>query len=167
MVTEYPRFVRKISKDAKLSRSCKFFSIKSNHSFLDYIFTYFITFRYLSDNQISAIELGAFSSLVRLKILKLDGNRLTSITKNQSMFSRLEPLQQLDMSRNQINFLESLCFKGLGHLTVLNLSQNALWNMRSATFYHLKSLKYLDLSNNKLKQFKNDTLFGLGNLTSM
>ena len=124
-----------------------------------------IPFSSLNHNAIWSIESGSLTSVPRLELLKLSGNLLSSLTKNQSIFRELSSLQELDLSSNQIHTLESLCFVGLKALEVLNLSSNALWNLQSATFYHLDSLTKLDISHNELRQLVNGTFFGLSKLT--
>ena len=116
---------------------------------------------------ISSIETNSFSSLKGLKNLNLSGNRLTVVSKNQTLFHHLSQLGSLDLSMNVIDTLESLCFQGLTSLSRLNLSHNSLSNLQSATFYHLGSLQLMDLSFNKLKEVVNGTFFGLNNLTTL
>ncbi|NXL91832.1 TLR7 protein, partial [Alectura lathami] len=57
----------------------------------------------------------------------------------------------LDLSRNNIFFVNPLDFQGLSFLSCLNLSGNAIsQTLNGSEFYYLSELKYLDFSNNRL-----------------
>nr|XP_033805904.1 toll-like receptor 7 [Geotrypetes seraphini] len=57
----------------------------------------------------------------------------------------------LDLSRNNIFFVNSVDFKDLAFLKCLNLSGNAIsQSLNGSEFHHLTNLKYLDFSNNRI-----------------
>ncbi|XP_031451942.1 toll-like receptor 7 isoform X2 [Phasianus colchicus] len=57
----------------------------------------------------------------------------------------------LDLSRNNIFFVNSVDFQDLSFLKCLNLSGNAIsQTLNGSEFYYLSGLKYLDFSNNRI-----------------
>ncbi|NXC43500.1 TLR7 protein, partial [Penelope pileata] len=57
----------------------------------------------------------------------------------------------LDLSRNNIFFVNPLDFQGLSFIKCLNLSGNAIsQTLNGSEFYYLPELKYLDFSNNRI-----------------
>ncbi|NWT50261.1 TLR7 protein, partial [Erythrocercus mccallii] len=57
----------------------------------------------------------------------------------------------LDLSRNNVFFVNPLDFKGLSSLKCLNLSDNAIsQTLNGSEFSYLSGLKYLDFSNNRV-----------------
>ena len=88
----------------------------------------------LSDNEIENLPMESFDHVKNLNELYLDGNRLTSITgiaeghhgEPGQLFSQLQHLYVLDLSRNRLNDLPRNVFTGLGKLKTLNLSRNRL-----------------------------------------
>uniref|UniRef100_A0A673LX44 Extracellular matrix protein 2-like n=1 Tax=Sinocyclocheilus rhinocerous TaxID=307959 RepID=A0A673LX44_9TELE len=93
----------------------------------------------------SSFSLSLFMNLTKLKILKLDGNELTTVPRLPSS------LEDLKISNNKINQLASHSFKGLTNLKVLELTGNILYESSIApwAFKPLKALKYLRLDKNR------------------
>ncbi|KAM6211412.1 toll-like receptor 7 [Sarcoramphus papa] len=59
--------------------------------------------------------------------------------------------ETLDLSRNNIFFINPSDFRGLSFLRCLNLSGNAIsQTLNGSEFYYLSGLKYLDFSNNRI-----------------
>nr|APJ35995.1 toll-like receptor 7 [Gallus gallus] len=59
--------------------------------------------------------------------------------------------ETLDLSRNNIFFVNSIDFQDLSFLKCLNLSGNAIsQTLNGSEFYYLSGLKYLDFSNNRI-----------------
>ncbi|XP_010144940.1 PREDICTED: toll-like receptor 7 [Eurypyga helias] len=59
--------------------------------------------------------------------------------------------ETLDLSRNNIFFINPSDFRDLGFLRCLNLSGNAIsQTLNGSEFYYLSKLKYLDFSNNRI-----------------
>ena len=99
----------------------------------------------LSDNKLSSLFfVNQFQHLVTLK---LRGNMITSVTKDT--FRTTLELQELDLSNNEIGFLESQAFSRLAYLFIVDLSNNRLNVLEDSTFPH-ESLLILSLSMNRL-----------------
>lgn len=107
----------------------------------------------ISDNIIGDLTLmemmcyGKEDVLLNLHTLNISRNRLSSI--NSKLFTRLEKLENLDMSRNSFDSMPSTCFWPAS-LKFLNLSSTSLPEVRSCL---PQSLQILDLSRNKLTVF--------------
>ncbi|XP_063289498.1 nyctalopin-like [Pelobates fuscus] len=76
---------------------------------------------YLEANKISTINC-SFNSLVNLKKLHLNNNRITSITQNA--FSSLNQLQMLHLSKNNLTFIPSYLFSNMPKLKHVFVSSN-------------------------------------------
>lgn len=90
-------------------------------------------------------------------ILKLNNNHLTQLLTGQ--FYNLINLKQLDLSRNEIKFIDAfnLPFLNLFHLVELDLSENNLQNVYSLTFSsNLLRLQKLVLNNANINDIEND-----------
>lgn len=92
---------------------------------------------------------------VLLKVLKLFQNvaylNLTEnfMTEFQSNFiENHDLLQNLDLSRNFLKFLNKSSFFKLKRLLYLNLDENQLEILKSNTFFHLSNLKELNITKN-------------------
>ena len=114
----------------------------------------------LSNLKISSLYgLEEVADKVGVVILELDlrHNEIEKIwTKHFDLyFSRL---QRLDLSYNQINFLETGCFDQLINLRFLDLGNNKIFYLPKFIFSMLKNLEGLDLSDNQLKSFEKPKL---------
>lgn len=122
----------------------------------------------LSDNEIESLTWDLFRNVQQLNELYLDGNRLTSIvgtipTTGTSgsaslqdedkglIFSHLQNLYVVDLSRNRLNDLPRNVFTGLTKLKTLNLSRNRLTIVPFQVFKPLLEIEHLDLSGNDLR----------------
>ncbi|CAH1104752.1 unnamed protein product [Psylliodes chrysocephalus] len=99
----------------------------------------------LSRNEIESIDAKLFRTL-NLKRLNLSSNSFYQI--NTSEFANLKKLTSLDLSNNELSFLENLLL--LPSLQYLNLSNNKLKVLNGAGFNSLKLLQHLDVSRNQL-----------------
>ncbi|XP_036395921.1 leucine-rich repeat-containing protein 17-like [Megalops cyprinoides] len=106
----------------------------------------------LSLNQLGLVPARAFQALLRLRVLLLNDNNISSVAVGA--FSPLESLQRLDLSRNSISYLTKGFFLGLGSLKELQLSENRLTHLDSGNFQHLDSLQRLNLSSNKISSIQ-------------
>ena len=85
---------------------------------------------------------------VKMKTVKMDGNRLTMIPK--AIYApNLTKLESLDLSRNQINIIPEDFCKNLVSLTSLNLDYNLISSLPKEIGL-LTKLKSLSIENNKI-----------------
>ncbi|MBN3320518.1 TLR7 protein, partial [Atractosteus spatula] len=85
----------------------------------------------------------------------------TSLNKKCSQFGKT-----LDISRNNIFYIDAKEFLGFGDLRCLNLSGNAMsQSLNGSEFIHLTSLQYLDFSFNRLDLLYSTAFQELQNLT--
>jgi Leucine-rich repeat (LRR) protein len=123
----------------------------------------------VSNNRLQEIN-SKKTFLPNLEYLDLSQNRLISI-KNES-FLNMNKLKHLNLSYNKLDleseFNNISYFHGLSHLITLDLSFNEIKYLDSnRTFQYLNSLKYLNLSNNRLNSL-NAYVFGfLYNLSDL
>lgn len=103
---------------------------------------------YLSDNMISDIGRGTFSSVTRIGTIDLARNQLKKV--DYQMFYQLNYIEIIDVSDNNITIIEKLAFKDL-YLTHINLSRNAIEKIETKAFENCVNISVLDLSHNQLK----------------
>ncbi|XP_063993527.1 adhesion G protein-coupled receptor A3 [Diachasmimorpha longicaudata] len=103
---------------------------------------------------IKDININAVS--VELYQLDLSKNNIYFIEKGT--FQNLTNLKRLDLSTNKLTALEEGCFSGLDGLERLDLSKNQIASIDPLVFRQLLNLKRLDLSANKISAVKT-TLF--------
>ncbi|MEQ2240685.1 hypothetical protein ILYODFUR_017738 [Ilyodon furcidens] len=105
--------------------------------------------RFESKNSgITGIAENAFSSLSNLKVLILDGNRLSNI--NQNWFRNPAAISELALSFNQMEDLNESNLKGLTNLKKLKLNGNRIQSIHPDSFSSQSMLTDLDLSENRL-----------------
>jgi Leucine-rich repeat (LRR) protein len=124
-----------------------------------------LKYLHVSKNRIQ--ELNFIYLLVNLEYLDLFQNRLILIRKES--FLNMNKLKHLNLSYNKLDFESEFnnisYFIGLSLLETLDLSFNEIEYLDSnLTFKYLNSLKYLNLSNNKLKTLDPFTLSQLHQL---
>ncbi|KAL8613049.1 hypothetical protein ACOMHN_008818 [Nucella lapillus] len=96
------------------------------------------------------------------QVLLLSHNRML----NLSSLPPLPNLRLLDLSYNQINYLDNhWVFEHMGLLTRLNLRGNFLKKLQHGSFSGLKSLEVLDLSDNNIKTVELHAFGGLNHLS--
>lgn len=93
----------------------------------------------------------AILSPINLEILDLSGNNVEYLQYNQ--FLNFTKLKYLNLSNNSIYDLHRMCFNGLNSLEELNLSFNKLHALPFQVFDNLKNLTKLDLSHNNMVTF--------------
>ncbi|XP_028924127.1 fibromodulin [Ornithorhynchus anatinus] len=127
---------------------------------------------YFQNNQISAIQEGAFDNATGLLWIALHGNQITSEKVGRKVFSKLRHLErlyldhnnltkmpgplprslrELHLAYNQISRVPNNAFEGLENLTALYLQHNEIQEVGTA-LRGLKSLIMVDLSHNKLRK---------------
>lgn len=137
-----------------------------------------------SDNIINSLEANVFECMGNLEKLTLRNTRLKKL--ENGCFTNLSYLNHLNLSENQLNYIDSTIFDvDLHNITVLNMNSNNfemiedelfvnLCNLKelylsknnikfigSESFKPLKNLEILDLSNNKLKRLVSDVFYDL------
>lgn len=81
---------------------------------------------------------------------------------NQDAFKRLEKLETLFLSGNQIvEINEPVLFADLSNLKILQLDNNKLKSIKPRTFQSLNLLERLDLDRNEIDQIYSDSFAGL------
>ena len=108
-----------------------------------------LKYLYLTNNDITTIDINTISKLKKLKNLNLARNYIQTILNGT--FESLSLLRRLDLSRNRISFLERGTFKTLSHLNSLYLSQNCIKTIENGTFIGMIELSNLDLSRNEIE----------------
>ncbi len=98
--------------------------------------------------------MNSFATLhqAKLETLNLKGNSISSIDKET--FKNLPDLLVLDISENNLTFLNKEIFSGLHECEEIFLQKNAIIEICPMTFVDLVSLKELDLTGNKLNELE-------------
>lgn len=91
--------------------------------------------------------LKTFKNLVKLN---LSGNFLENFQQNE-FIRNTNLINNLDLSKNSLEYLNKLSFSNLKNLYFLNLSENRIEKIPSFTFFHLTKLEELYISNNFCK----------------
>jgi len=84
-----------------------------------------------------------------VQALSLDGNQLTYVYTRA--FNGIGRLLSLSLHNNNISYLDSAVFTELRQLSTLLLQDNKLTSVSASVFQPLVSLTYIDLSSNRLK----------------
>nr|AOG75606.1 Toll2 [Procambarus clarkii] len=133
----------------------------------------------LSHNELSTLSSRALQGLAVLTHLSVDHNQLESVhtaaldncsslhhlsfAHNElhdlpEAVKRAPLLRTLDLSYNQISYLEEGILHGLIHLQELQLDHNVITNVSKASLAEVSSLTYLDLSYNTLTDIEYEAL---------
>ena len=108
---------------------------------------------YLSYNkELETIDSCAFSSLNKLKELKLYNNNLTSL--NPESLTGLSNLIELNLSNNNLTHLEPQVFKDLANLKHLDLHYNKLRHFELSIMEYIDKINRINLSNNPIENKK-------------
>ena len=121
----------------------------------------------LSQNRLITFKEESFLNLHKLMFLNLSYNKLDlkSEFNNISYFKGQSVLELLDLSYNEIQYLDSnVTFQYLRSLKVLNVSNNKLKSIESYIFGHLNQLNELNLVSNNLSFLNENSFFNLRNL---
>ncbi|XP_063848635.1 leucine-rich repeat neuronal protein 1-like [Scylla paramamosain] len=129
----------------------------------------------MKKNQIVSIADEAFMDLPHLKQLVLQGNNLTGKALKENVFkgrfNDTHPfplgLEELDLSYNYLETLDSHAFKHLPYLKRLFLSNNPVWDISismATAINELTALEELDLSQTGIERLPNHFLSNLRTL---
>ena len=98
--------------------------------------------------------------------LNLSNNRLLIIKENQ--FSKLNKLEILDLSYNELFYIELNAFYGLNNvLQVLYLQNNHLTELYQNNLDNLQQLKYINFDSNKINKIRNNVFTSMTNLQNI
>jgi Leucine-rich repeat (LRR) protein len=123
-----------------------------------------LSFNNLKDNEIQ--EILSDYNLESIKELNLSNNLLLMLIKDQ--FQKLNKLEILDLSYNQLFNIELNAFNGLNNaLEVLYLQNNHLTELYPNSLNDLQKCKYINFDSNKINKIRNDTLTSLSNLQTL
>ena len=100
----------------------------------------------MDNNEIETLEKYSFSSLNKIRKLKLNSNKIEVL--DEAVFSYLNSLEDLDLSSNRISCLQKSLFVDLTSLRYLDLSNNRIGKIESFTFKNLFKLVSLNISVN-------------------
>ncbi|XP_018014500.1 protein artichoke isoform X2 [Hyalella azteca] len=131
--------------------------VQSN-AFQDLLFIHTID---LGNNRIERINDGAFFDTPYLHILRLNDNKLNTFREEFFRLTIPVPsteLRLLDVSKNEIVFLQNQAFKLLSKLTWINLSSNRISLFPAEVFRGLPDLQHLYLENNEIERLNDNDL---------
>ncbi|XP_015590280.1 protein artichoke [Cephus cinctus] len=118
---------------------------------------------YLDNNNLTMIPAGSLKGPRAIRILTLAENNIASLPRGA--FSTLgESLLHIDLSKNELSYMEDGALSGLGRLLFFNISHNDLTRFNSDVFKGAYNLLQLDLSANFLQDFPTDALRHLEDL---
>nr|XP_023991996.1 LOW QUALITY PROTEIN: slit homolog 2 protein-like [Salvelinus alpinus] len=95
----------------------------------------------LMENQIGAIERGAFDDMKELERLRLNRNQLQQLP--ELLFQKNPALSRLDLSENNIQSIPRKAFRGATDIKNLQLDKNHIGCMEDGAFRALRALEVL------------------------
>nr|QPD07683.1 toll-like receptor 13 [Nibea albiflora] len=120
----------------------------------------------LSKNNITTLECQDFANMTKLKHLRLFNNYISAL--KDCVFKDLIKLQVLKLQGNHIcTFGGAFKKPNLPNLTQLRLNGNRLTTIKSGSFNGLQSLQILSLHENKIVTLKHGCFIGLTDLTDL
>ena len=116
----------------------------------------------LSNNNITSLEAGIFSSMTRLKSLWISSNGLYRV--HNVTFRNLTTLRDLSLANNNVSWIEQASFSDLSELKRLWLNNNKITELSNGTFLGLMTLRQLFLCSNRIKAIQSNTFVHLRDL---
>ncbi|XP_061721111.1 transforming growth factor beta activator LRRC32-like [Cydia pomonella] len=104
-------------------------------------------------------------NLQRLETLVLSNNAVSAL--NIGALSNLRSLKQLDLSYNNLNYIQPGTFKDNTYLKVLNISHNKLLEITHGIFQGLLNVEVIDLSFNKIKDLHRSRFYDVEHLDTL
>lgn len=115
-----------------------------------------LTALHLANNKIKHFNNPQINTLTTLIDLGLSSNEINNID-----LSHFKELMTIDLSNNNLTYLNSTLFKNNEHLQSLDVSRNNIKDLPPGTFQFMKNLKLLNLSSNYLTKLRFGSLKGL------
>ncbi|XP_068228417.1 protein artichoke-like [Palaemon carinicauda] len=103
----------------------------------------------LMNNDLKTLPVNALKKMKSLKKLKVAWNHITDFTTQDS---RLEALEYLDLSSNNIRKVRSNSLSGMPNLTSLSLYMNSISTITKDSFRESTNLETLFLGNNNIRE---------------
>uniref|UniRef100_A0A8C9VV12 LRRCT domain-containing protein n=1 Tax=Scleropages formosus TaxID=113540 RepID=A0A8C9VV12_SCLFO len=119
----------------------------------------------MNASQLREVEPNTFDQTRHLISLSLIGTKLKHLLDR--LFMKLESLETLLLSDNDIGRVSPETFRGLGKLKKLSLSGNVLQEIPQGTFDDLLELEYLSLRQNKIQHLPGSLFSKLENLRKL
>ena len=113
------------------------------------------THLYLNNNSISNLEKAIFETTTNLQVLNLSFNNLTYLNRN--VFDSMTNLSELYLNNNKISVLKNFTFSKLKNLKILKLYYNEMTEIDKNQFLGLDNLMELYLAFNNLTSISNLT----------
>jgi len=122
----------------------------------------------LDNNSLSFIEDNSLSNLIKLEVLILSRNKLSSENLNSMLFSKLSNLKLLNLSSNLIESVATHVFSQLYKLETVDLSFNKICIFYEFSLNNLISLRNLHLNhNNKTILLQPKSFFNLESIQNV
>eukprot|EP00920_Eleutheroschizon_duboscqi_P040977 GHVT01098011.1.p1 GENE.GHVT01098011.1~~GHVT01098011.1.p1 ORF type:complete len:518 (+),score=17.30 GHVT01098011.1:56-1609(+) len=122
---------------------------------------------YLNGNQIERLDSHHFDGPLGLTHLFLNSNHIKYLATDTFPFPYFPELQHLELSMNDLTYIEVDAFTDLAKLTYLDLSHNNLTQLKDRDFRGLEVLHHLDLSKNRISTITESVFFPLAALNTL
>lgn len=110
----------------------------------------------VDDSKLSALLTSDFTGLLKIKIIQITNNNITTIESD--VFNNLQLLENLDLSSNEIRMLPAHIFASLSNLKVLNLSYNKLSRFEVKLLPNQNKIDQFYLNGNEIQHLGTQTL---------
>ncbi|XP_062589196.1 uncharacterized protein LOC134250867 [Saccostrea cucullata] len=114
----------------------------------------------LRNNKITQLHSNAFTGLVSLKDLQMEGNELLTEIADQA-FLGLQSLPEMTLTNSRLWNIQRNTLVGLQNVRQLNLSANRIRFISDFAFQNLSNVIVLDMQRNEVKQFSSQIFNGL------
>lgn len=142
-----------IIKDVDILKNASYVSVKQQQvrvleegGFFDLPFLEYVT---LIENGIEDLQPGCFKNVSNLATLYLDNNRIAEI--KEGVFNGLN-LLFLSLSNNRITIIDTMAFDNMPHLYELDLSFNDINYIDNSWYYNTANLTIIHLNSNNITE---------------